>query len=175
MSEKLRRGGTRFKRTWRWSGVVDDWVSARLRTLDGSAPRPIVHVPSGGSGLGDIRIDAHPEVQGVKCDVKADMYRLPLPDQSVGTVICDPPWNLAYDERSKLNHELARVLRDGGLLLFNAPWVPTEVLFEHKEYWLSMNKGGLDRNVSVFTDAVRRPRPTKPSPSPSRARKGGGK
>lgn len=158
MSGKFRRGGTRFKKMWRWSGEVDDFIAGRLKTLDSEAPRPILHAPSGSSGLGDVTLDLSEEAT-----VHADMYRMPFRDRSFGTVVSDPPWNLAYDERSRLNHELARVLKDDGLLLFNAPWAPTEVLFRHDEYWLSMNRGGLDRNVSVVFVGRRRPRPPLPT------------
>jgi hypothetical protein len=158
VSGKYRRGGTRFKPTWKWSGEVDDWIAARLSSFDGKAPAPVLMVPCGSSRLGHLRADKFPG-DIVRPDVQADMFCLPFREGTIGTVVSDPPWNLAYDERSRLNHELARVLRDDGLLIFNAPWVPTEVLFGDQTYMLSMNRGGLDRNVSVVTEAHRRPRP----------------
>ena len=34
--------------------------------------------------------------------VKADMFNIPFKPNSFDTVICDPPWNLAYHIRHKL-------------------------------------------------------------------------
>lgn len=79
-----------------------------------------VHVMNGNSNLGNLRIDAYTQ----NTDIRADALSLPLKDAVADTVVCDPPWMMDYRLKPKLMSELRRILKFGGILVFNAPWSP---------------------------------------------------
>lgn len=74
----------------------------------------------GASRQGTIRVDHDPTAPGV--NVVADAFHLPLQDQSVDTVACDPIYSMGFDDRVRLQRELARVAR--WRVLFKGPWIP---------------------------------------------------
>ena len=129
--------GTGWALRWRWR---DGDVRKILNAIDGS-PRPLIHICSGSSNIGDVRIDltkidvlkSHESIFITKrtgpCNVYGDMYQIPIKTGSAGTVICDPPY---IDEARDggLIDELARILKPGGTLIFYAPWVPRHALLE---------------------------------------------
>jgi SAM-dependent methyltransferase len=73
-----------------------DWVSAALRTRGAEAANPVIH---------------------------GDVERLPLPDASFDGAVCAEVLEHLDDDAAALA-ELARVLRDGGLLLVTVPANP---------------------------------------------------
>lgn len=123
----------KFIPTWAWN--IND--IKMFKKIEQTCVKPLVHVCSGASDVGDVRVDAymvnkngeyihrpcekkymsHPNVLG-------DMNRLPIKSDSVNTVICDPPYDYKYTKDNKLINELGRILSIGGLLYFYAPWVP---------------------------------------------------
>lgn len=105
----------RYRKVWRWPDTVEGFIRSRARGF-------VVHVCSGESDIGDLKIDLYSD----KADIKADAFNLPLDDDVADTVVCDPPWELQYHLRGKLVKELRRILKPGGTLLFNAPWSPKQ-------------------------------------------------
>lgn len=103
-----------FREGWRWSEPVAAYFERAVNDF----PRPLAHVCSGSSLLGDIRADFfHPAA-----NLKADAFKLPFPTAGVRSIVCDPPYNLTLPDRFKLGMELARVLQPGGRIAFKAPW-----------------------------------------------------
>lgn len=98
-------------------GKMLPWLRCRrdqvLHLCSGCLPR--------GEGIRvDIRAAARP-------DIRADVTRLPLADDSVAAVMCDPPYspdyarrlyNVKYPRPSAILAEAARVVRPGGMIVF---------------------------------------------------------
>lgn len=103
-----------FREGWRWTEPVAKHIERMVNDL----PRPLVHVCSGSSELGDIRADFfHPFA-----NLKADMFKMPHKDGAVRSIVCDPPYNLSLQDRFKLGMELARIMEPLGRIVFKAPW-----------------------------------------------------
>lgn len=139
-----------FRTGWRWSKGITKWFILETSRLD--LKRPILHLCSGSSRLGDVRVDAFHEM----ANVRASMYKLPFKTGAFPTVICDPPYELPLQDRAKLNDELARVTAWGGRLLWKAPWVPGEGYFEIHDVTVVSNRTGLMRNAHLLVRARRR-------------------
>lgn len=123
-----RRIGRRiFIKSWVWPSEVEDFLREKANGFT-------IHICSGSSKLGDITID-----QFMPAMIKADMYNLPLKTGIADTVICDPPWGIARHMRMKLICELRRILKVGGLLLFNAPWLPHVPQLRLLEVWVAVS------------------------------------
>lgn len=116
---KTRRTGVRWRPAWRWPRETEEFISGLLE----NAPRPVLHLCAGASRLGDVRVDRyHP------ADVQADLYALPFASGSLGTVLCDPPFPLdgtTLPDRLRMVQEMGRCIREGGLLILHAPWLPS--------------------------------------------------
>jgi SAM-dependent methyltransferase len=83
--------------------------------------------------LGDVKVDLYVERRDV---VKADFFVLPFKSGAFASVLIDPPWHLPYDKRPQMAKELARVLRPGGILIFNSPWrINLRILRLEEVYW----------------------------------------
>jgi len=108
-----------FLEAWAFPKPVEDLIRQAVSNLNGTVPRPVIHVCSGSSRIGDVTVDLEQPA-----DVKASCFALPFPDGYAGTVICDPPWNMPYHLRHRINRELYRVTQPGGGLIWNAPWLP---------------------------------------------------
>jgi len=105
----------RYRKAWRWPATVEGFIRSRARGL-------VIHVCSGDSQLGDLRIDRYNH----NANVVGDFNHLPIKDDIADTVVCDPPWELQYHLRGQLAKELRRILKPGGTLIFNAPWSPKQ-------------------------------------------------
>jgi len=124
---KRRIGRRVFIKSWAWPGEVETFLAEKAQGFT-------IHVCSGSSDLGDLTID-----QFMPAMVKGDMYNLPIKTGVADTVICDPPWGIARHVRMKLIFELRRVLKVGGILLFNAPWLPQVPGLKLIEIWVSVS------------------------------------
>lgn len=120
-----RIGRRKFIKSWAWPGEVEEFLRENSKGFT-------VHVCSGSSKLGDVTID-----QYMPAMIKADMLCLPIQTGIADTVICDPPWGIARHLRHKILFELRRILKMGGCLLFNAPWLPRVPGLQLKEIWVS--------------------------------------
>lgn len=76
-----------------------------------------------------------------------DAFRLPLRDDTVGTVACDPIYGLGLDQRVHLQRELARVARRR--ILFKGPWIPRARGFRLIETFLLLSH--TCQNVAVLS------------------------
>ena len=77
----------------------------------------VVHVCCGRSTFGDLRIDKYEKT----ADMLADYRRLPIPDKSYDTALCDPYWGKKEQVDLGLSwlHELRRVARKRIIIVHN--------------------------------------------------------
>lgn len=129
----------RFEDCWLWPDSVTRYVKENMegRTLN---------VPCGKSQLGDVRADAEPKDDEVE---KVDMRELPYDDASFDTVISDPPWKIGYHQRWKPFYECVRVTKPGGLIIYNATWVPESDQCEMEE--LRVRQDEAFTNASILS------------------------
>lgn len=104
----------KYKKAWSFPERTEKFIKSK-------SSGKILHVCCGSSKFGDVRIDIEPQDKGV---IKADIFHLPIKEQSFDTVICDPPWHIPYHLRTKIHYELRDACKMGGIIIFNAPWVP---------------------------------------------------
>jgi hypothetical protein len=102
----------KFKKAWSWPYEIEKKIK---ELCEGT----VLHVCSGESELGDVRIDL-----SKKATVKASMFYLPVRPGSFDTVLCDPPWELPYHLRGKVLRQLRDAIKPGGRLIFNCFWFP---------------------------------------------------
>ena len=135
-----RIGRRKFIKAWSWPAEVEQFIAEMCEGYT-------VHVCSGSSEMGDLRIDKY-----MPADKAADMLKLPLQNWIADTVICDPPWGVPRHLRARLIYELRRIMKIGGKLIFNAPWMPRAPGLELENIWIAestapMNDCGV---ISVF-------------------------
>ncbi len=101
---------------WAWSEAVVDWVLQYTKS-------PSVKICTGTSPIADENVDIN-EYDGVT--TVADMFD--LPDEwtdRFATVISDPPWRgKSESDRRQMFDEALRVCEPGGLIIYNATWIP---------------------------------------------------
>lgn len=143
-----------YQEGWRWSKSLREWFHRELSSLTDPPGRPVVHVCSGKSTLGDIRIDIDEDCG----NVRASAFSLPFADESVPTIVSDPPYDWPLQHRMRYFIELARVHMGGGLLLHKAPWGPLDGLYEVEATVEARNRH-LPRDVHRLTRSRRRDSP----------------
>ena len=133
----------KFKKAWSWPQEIE----AKVKDL---CEGYTLHVCCGDSQLGDVRIDLEKQA-----DVKASMHNLPIRPETFDTVVCDPPWELAYHLRGRVLRQLRDSLKPGGRLIFNCFWFPkTRGLDVDKEIYVGVPHS-LWRNASLLITARR--------------------
>ena len=127
-------------KSWEWP----DEISENVRSL--LEPGQTLHICSGNSDIGDVKVDLDPRRADVQ---KGDMRDLQFETNTFDNVIIDPPWKLGYYQRFRPFYEAVRVAKIGGLVIYNATWIPyannTELLnvyVRRDSHW---------GNVSVFS------------------------
>lgn len=107
-----------------WYDEIEEYLRGVLigRTL---------HVCSGLSTLGDVRLDLY--ANGV--DIRADAARLPIRDRAFDSVLCDPPYNGRFQWNHDVLNELHRV-------------ADRRIVFQH--WFVPANKDGLYKKLFAF-------------------------
>ena len=135
MSKPKKKGaGCDFNPRWFWTQTNIENV---LKLLPG-LQKPIFHICSGVSNIGDVRLDRsfivlplngkYPIQYQGSCHLKGDMCNIPFKSGVAGSVICDPPYRYKFNDKT-LIQELVRICKPTGNILFIAPWIPrTDVL-----------------------------------------------
>jgi len=127
-----------WKKSWMWSKDLEQFFESKCSGL-------VLHICCGESELGDVRVDLR---EDSKANVIADMFHLPFRDEAFDTIICDPPYKLAYDKRLKFLFPTLDKLKAGGKLILKLNWIPrfgdkaklTEMyLYEGKRYWADIS------------------------------------
>lgn len=150
---------------WKWSDAVTEFVAEHLegkslKVCTGFRPICDVNVDildlgtvaerseaadyTVDSGTGRITptADGHWTTKGVF--EEGDMFDLPFEDGTFRTVVSDPPWReLSKEDRKRIFEECVRVTSIGGLIIYNATWVPEDTLTaiadvrirQEKQFW----------------------------------------
>ena len=106
---------TILQQCWIWNKSVEDFVRDKVKGYS-------LNVCAGKSPIGDVKIDLDPKDKSI---LKGDMRLLPFESNKFDTVISDPPWKIGYYERFKPFFECVRVCKVGGLIIYNATWIPS--------------------------------------------------
>jgi hypothetical protein len=136
----------KYRTNWAWK--TND-IKLILQHLD-KAPPPIIHICSGSSGIGDVRLDRY-NVKSFDTDgakrfrdaykgsptLLGHMNSLPFKDGIAGTIICDPPYDAELfkkgrfdDDLELLVNEFVRILKPSGKIIFYAPWIIKHTVLE---------------------------------------------
>ena len=127
-------------KSWEWPEDVTNEVEQLLE------PGTTLNICAGSNRLGDVKIDLDPQ----KADVqKGDMRALEFLDESFDNVIIDPPWKLGYYQRFRPFYEAVRVTKIGGLIIYNATWIPHSDQCELLNVYVRRDSHW--GNVSVFS------------------------
>ena len=127
-----------FQANWHWPKRIEELMKSKVRGFS-------LHVCSGASELGDIKVDIEPQN---KDTIKADARHLPFKPNTFDTVLCDPPWHLPYHLRWKLLYEIRDVCKWNGNIIFNSLWLPGIKHTELIEVIVSRN--GFPNNCSLI-------------------------
>ncbi len=154
--------GCDFNPRWFWTGENVKAILALLPELN----KPIFHVCSGYSNIGEVRIDktwmndlipdgkfAFPECRGF-CNIRGDMEYLPFKDGVAGSVICDPPYKYDFTKKELIS-ELIRICKPKGKIVFIAPWIPNHKAIKvlNTDLWKVGSNGAYHKIRTMFYKA----------------------
>lgn len=126
-----------FKSSMVWEDEVSEFVKSRITGHS-------LNVCCGTSPIGNVRVDIEPQAEGV---LQADMNDLPFENGTFDSVVSDPVWKLNYFKRMRPFFECVRVCKVGGLIIYNATWIPTSLAVDLEEIWV--RQSAQFSNVSV--------------------------
>jgi ubiquinone/menaquinone biosynthesis C-methylase UbiE len=129
-----------LQHSWIWNDTVSEYVKLWIR--DGKS----INICAGQSEIGDVKIDLDPKTPDIQ---KADMNNLPFPDCSFDYVIEDPPWKIGFYQRMRPFFECVRICRVGGLIIYNAYWIPESKAVEKVAVVVRQDKAWT--NTSIIT------------------------
>ncbi len=149
--------GCNFNPRWFWTSANINSVLKLLPELN----KPVFHICSGISNIGDVRIDRsyinlpldHKyciDYQG-SCNIMGDMTNLPLKDSVAGSVICDPPYKYDFTNPELIN-ELVRICKPKGKIVFIAPWIPNNknITVLNTDLWHVGSNGSYHKIRTMF-------------------------
>jgi len=86
--------------------------------------------------------------------IQADIFKDKLElGEKFDTVFSDPPWNWPYNIRADFHNIVAHHLKQGGVFILNAPWLPRSLFFDLKEVYAIYRFSGLPANASLISIA----------------------
>jgi hypothetical protein len=144
MKKEIKKGFVRqlnFRPAFMWEEEIEEFVKKKIKGYS-------LNVPCGKSKLGDVRIDLDPELsmRGAYDFFKDD---LDFPDNTFDTIISDPPWKIGHYFRPKLFFKLVEKCKVGGIIIYNATWIPTSKYVKLKECWI--RQSSQFSNVSIIS------------------------
>ena len=104
-----------FRRSWRWKHPIEEFFKIHTEG------KHSLNVCCGQSKIGTCRVDVDPNSTATHL---ADIRALPFKDNTFDVTISDPPWKLGFFQRFRPFYECVRVTKLGGLIIYNATWVP---------------------------------------------------
>lgn len=105
---------TILRKSWVWNESITNFVKTRIKGYS-------LNVCAGENPICDVNMDLEPKDRSI---IKGDMRLLPFKSNKFDTVVSDPPWKISYYERFKPFFECVRVCKVGGIIIYNASWVP---------------------------------------------------
>jgi len=138
---------TKLQKCWIWNKTISDFVKERVKGYS-------LNICAGVSDIGDVKIDLDPQDRSV---IKGDFKNLDIKTNTFDTVISDPPWKIGYYDRWKPFFECVRVCKVGGIIIYNAYWVPQSDDVELIECFVRSDKPFTNASIiSVFRKLVDR-------------------
>lgn len=107
-------GKTILQKCWVWNDTVTNFVKDRIK---GNT----LNVCAGMNPICSVNLDLDPKDKSI---LKGDMRMLPFEANTFDTVVSDPPWKIGYYERFRPFFECVRVCKVGGIIIYNATWIP---------------------------------------------------
>ena len=141
---------TRLQQCWVWPHTVTQFVSERLTGYS-------LNVCAGKNPLASVNIDLDPQDRSI---LKGDMRALPFSSNSFDVVVSDPPWKIGYYERFRPFFECVRVCKVGGMIIYNAYWIPMTPSgdAELEETWVRQDSNFTNTSIiSVFIKVADNP------------------
>jgi len=108
------KANTKLQKSWVWDSDINEFIKQHIKGYS-------LNVCAGKSPVGDVKIDLDPKDKSI---IKGDMKKLPFKGNTFDTVIEDPPWKIGYYDRWQPFFECVRVCKVGGLVIYNAYWIP---------------------------------------------------
>ncbi len=105
---------TILQKCWIWNESVTNFVKNKIKGYS-------LNVCAGKNPICDINMDLDPQDKKI---IRGDMRLLPFKSNTFDTVVSDPPWKISYYERFKPFFECVRVCKVGGIIIYNATWIP---------------------------------------------------
>lgn len=155
-----------IRANWRWTLDIESEILNELKGVQGK----VIHVCSGSSGIGDIRLDRFFDLENQKTEshgrakknagcpnLKGDMRYLPIKSGSAGLVICDPPYDTKHgkDWVQQLISELARITAPGGKMILLSPWVLQHRTLQPVRIWLRPAGPGSFPSYKILSVSVK--------------------
>ena len=132
---------TKLQECWIWNSSVEEFVKSKIQGYS-------LNVCAGKSTLGNVKIDLDPKDKSI---LKGDMRKLQFDDNTFDTVIQDPPWKIGFYERMTPFFECVRVCKVGGIIIYNAYWIPTSKYVKLKKIYVRQDKQWTNTSIiSVF-------------------------
>lgn len=130
-----------FREAFLWEDEVEEFVKKRIKGYS-------LNVPCGKSKLGDVRLDLR---QDLSMREAYNFFKdeIPFPHNTFDTVISDPPWKIGHYFRPRLFFKLVEVCKVGGIIIYNATWIPTSKYVKLKETWI--RQSSQFSNVSIIS------------------------
>ena len=105
---------TTLQSCWVWNDTVTNFVKSKIKGYS-------LNICAGKNPICSVNIDLDPQDSKVQ---KGDMRNLPFEDNTFDSVVQDPPWKIGYFDRWKPFFECVRVCKIGGIIIYNAYWLP---------------------------------------------------
>jgi len=136
-------GKTRLQKCWVWNDSITEFVKERITGYS-------LNVCAGMNKLCNVNLDLDPKDRSV---LKGDMRLLPFEPNTFDTVVSDPPWKIGYYERFRPFFECVRVCKVGGIIIYNAYWIPMTPSGDVKllETWIRQDSNFTNTSIiSIF-------------------------
>ena len=132
---------TKLQKCWVWNKKVSDFVKEKLYGHS-------LNVCAGMNELGSVKLDLDPQDRSI---IRGDMINLPFKENTFDSVVSDPPWKIGFFQRMKPFFECVRVCKVGGIIIYNAYWIPTSKEVKLKELWVRTDTDWANTSIiSVF-------------------------
>lgn len=127
---------------WRWTKNIELQILEQIKGL-----YPVVHICTGSSLVGDVRLDRWYDPSKPSANVRGDMCTLPFKSGCAAAVVCDPPYNeKRYGKQFPLLlSELERITKPTGKILLLFKNIPQFRCCEIVGIWL--HPAGIDKGA----------------------------
>ena len=138
---------TILKRSWVWNKTVTEFVKTKISGYS-------LNVCAGLNPICDVNLDLDPKDRTI---IKGEMKLLPFPSNTFDTVISDPPWKIGYYNRFKPFFECVRVCKVGGMIIYNAYWIPGSPQgdVKLKELWVRQDNEFTNTSVISLFEKIK--------------------